>query len=451
MLNYRKWMGLAVILLFLLAGMAGARAQATNPAVKLSLAEAIELALRHNVQAVIAEEGVAQAKGTRGISLSALLPNLSAAAAQSNLTSNLAALGMPLDALPGLPPLAGPFNRFDARFQLTQSVFDLAAIRRYQAGGRAVELARERQQLTTQTVTAAAAIAYLAVLEAEQNVNAAQSNTQLAETLRTLAEHQRSAGVAAGIDVARAETRLANQKVQLARAQTVLDDARLDLLRVVYGVSGLPSAETVELSDALRFTVEPVPDAGEAVQMALADRAEVAMAERELQVAELQRKAATAGRLPTFSVFGDYGSSGLTPEDTNIPTRSVGVQMNLPIFSGGRTQAEIRIAASRRRESSARLEDVRAEVAKDVRQALLNVRTFADQVRAAELAISLAERELELAEDRFKNGVADNTEVVTAQTALEDARRVFVSSLAGFNIARLNLASAMGHAEQFRL
>jgi outer membrane protein TolC len=67
------------------------------------------------------------------------------------------------------------------------------------------------------------------------------------------------------------------------------------------------------------------------------------------------------------------------------------------------------------------------------------------------LAASLANRELVLAQDRFKNGVADNIEVVNAQTALENSRLMLVSSLAQFNLARLNLAAALGRAEDFRL
>jgi outer membrane protein TolC len=90
-------------------------------------------------------------------------------------------------------------------------------------------------------------------------------------------------------------------------------------------------------------------------------------------------------------------------------------------------------------------------VEKDVRQALLNLKTREEQVRSAELAASLASRELALAQDRFANGAADNIEVVNAQTALENARLILVSSLAQFNIARLNLASALGHVEDFRL
>jgi outer membrane protein len=72
-------------------------------------------------------------------------------------------------------------------------------------------------------------------------------------------------------------------------------------------------------------------------------------------------------------------------------------------------------------------------------------------VTAAQKAVTLSERELELARDRFANGVGDNVEVVNAQTALENARQVYVSSLLQFNVARLNLAVALGQAENFHL
>ena len=170
-----------------------------------------------------------------------------------------------------------------------------------------------------------------------------------------------------------------------------------------------------------------------------------------MKIAGTQRKATEADLLPSVSAFGDYGSSGLKPNDVDYPTRSVGVRLDVPIFNGGRTRSEMKIAASRQRESDAQLRDVRAAVEKDVRQALLNVKTREEQVRAADEAASLATQELQLAQDRFKNGVADNIEVVNAQTALENARLVVVSSLAQFNIARLNLASALGHVEDFRL
>jgi outer membrane protein len=125
--------------------------------------------------------------------------------------------------------------------------------------------------------------------------------------------------------------------------------------------------------------------------------------------------------------------------------------MDLPVLDGGRTRFEVQIATSRLRQAELRLNDLRAEVEKEVRQALDNLGTRRKQVEAAQQAQTLAERELELAQDRFRNGVGDNVQVVNAQTALENARQGVVEGLALFNVARLNLAAAMGHVEDFRL
>jgi len=78
------------------------------------------------------------------------------------------------------------------------------------------------------------------------------------------------------------------------------------------------------------------------------------------------------------------------------------------------------------------------------------LKTTVEQVRAADDGVNLALRELEMARDRFSAGVADNLEVINAQTSLADARDAQVMALAQYNAARLNLAAALGRAESFR-
>ena len=206
---------------------------AQTPAAPLTLEEAVRRALDNNLQGVVARERVAQARGEKGVALSALLPNLAASASQSSITSNLAAMGLPIEKMAGFPAFVGPFNHFDARFSVVQSLFNLAAIRRYQSGALGVALAREQQRLAAEQIATSTAIAYVSALAGEQAVAAAGANVELAERLLALARTQKQAGVAAGIDVVRAETRLANQRVALAQAQTRLDTARLELARII--------------------------------------------------------------------------------------------------------------------------------------------------------------------------------------------------------------------------
>ena len=129
-------------------------------------------------------------------------------------------MGLPVEKMAGFPAFVGPFNHFDARFTLVQNVFSLAAVRRYQSAGLGVALARAGERLAVEQVTTAAAMAYVMALCGEQGVSAAQANVELAERLLELARNQKTAGLAAGLDVVRAETRLANQRVALAQART---------------------------------------------------------------------------------------------------------------------------------------------------------------------------------------------------------------------------------------
>jgi len=449
-LHFPGWACSAALLLGS-AGLLPPAALAQQPQAKqqltLTLQAAVDLALKNNLQAQLAREGISQARGEKGLGLSALLPNLSGAAYQANLTENLAALGLGPSSFPGLNPFVGPFSNFDARLRLVQSVFNLASIRRYQASVHGLALAREEQRSAEQQVVIATVLSYLAVIEAQQSVEAAQSDVNLAKRLLELATSQRDAGVATGIDVARADTRLASQEVRLAQARTDLDTARLNLLRV----TGAPLASELTLTESMRFAPEALPGPEDTVQKALADRVEIRSAQAQVRIATAQKQAAVAGWLPSVSFFGDYGTSAVRPLETSLPTRSVGIRLDVPVFDGGRTRSEVQVAASRLRQVEMRLNDLRAGVEKEVRQALDNLATRREQVQAAQKALGLAERELELAQDRFRNGVGDNIEVVNAQTALEEARQGVVVSLTLFNVARLNLAAAMGHVEDFRL
>ena len=436
----------APLALLLLSAAAPGQAQEPQE-LRLTLAQATELAVKNNLQTVLARERIAQSRGEQGISLSNLLPHLSGAIAQSNQTANLAALGLTKGVFPGLSPFIGPFSVFDARARLTQSIFNLAAIRHYQAGRYGVALAQEQERYVTQQVIAGASLAYLYVLENEQALASSRANVQLAQSLLDLAVSQRNAGIATGLDVARAETRLANQQVALAQTQTSLDTARLELLRVV----GAPLGSRLTLVDPMSFTPGEKHDVIASVEAAVTERADLRAAEEQRKIAKAQVQTAAAGWAPTVSFAGDYGSSAITPNNTNLPTRSIAIRVEIPIFDGGRTRAEVQTATSVNRQVEAQVNDLKFAIEKDVRQALDSIGTREAQVNAAQKALSLATRELELSQDRFRNGVADNIEVVNAQTALENARQAVVISLAQFNIARLNLASAMGRVQDFHL
>jgi outer membrane protein len=425
----------------------GAARVAAGAPQSLSLDEAIRIALDNNLSTLLARERRREAEGFKTESRAGLLPNISASAYQANVTQNLAALGFQPGTFPGITnTFIGPFNNFDARARLVQSIFDLSAIRNYQAGRAGVRVAEAQEQLAREQVATGVSLIYLEALRAGRAVLAAQSNVDLAQTLLKLAQDQRDAGVATGVDVTRAETRLAQEQLRLAQSQFSSEQARLNLQRVV----GLPLESPLTLTDILRFTDDAAPSTETAVAQAAENRPEVRIAEEEIRRSELERKAVSAEQLPSVAFVGDYGVSGITPTNTALPTRRVAIQLNVPVFNGGLTRGRVAVAESRARQSELELGNVRGQVEEDVRLALSALRTAAQQVRAADESVRLSERELEMARDRFRAGVADNLEVVTAQTSLAVARDAQVNALAQYNAARLNLAASLGRAETFR-
>lgn len=425
----------------------GAARVAPNPPAALSFEQAVQLAIDNNLATLRAQERRNEARGQQQQSLAPLLPNVSGVAYQANLTENLVALGFQPGTIPGFTnTFLGPFKNFDARLLMSQSIFNLSAIRNYQAGTAAVRVAELQESLAREQVASGTGLIYLEALRADRAVAAAQANVELAEALLKLAQDQRNAGVATGVDVTRAQTRLAEQQVGLAQAQTSSEQARLNLQRVV----GLPLGSALTLTDRLRFVDEPLPSVETAVAQADHDRREIQVAEEQNKVSRREHQAARGEYLPSLEVVGDYGSSGITPNSFDLPTRRVALQLNVPLFNGGLTRGRVTVAASRERQTELELASIRGQVEEDVRLALTTLRTAAVQVHAAEESVTLAQREVEMARDRFKAGVGDNLEVITAQTSLANARVAQVTALAEHNAARLNLAAALGRAEQFR-
>jgi outer membrane protein TolC len=200
----------------------------------------------------------------------------------------------------------------------------------------------------------------------------------------------------------------------------------------------------------LRFTTEAFPTIDAALKDASENRRELRIAQEQIKTSELERKAVAAELYPSLEFVGDYGISGITPTDTALPTRRVAVQLNVPIFNGGLTLGRLTVARSRQHQAELELGSMQGQVEEDVRLAYSELRTTIEEVRAADKGLTLALRELEMARDRFRAGIADNLEVINAQTSLANARDAQVQALADYNAARLNLAAALGRAEAFR-
>jgi len=226
----------------------------------------------------------------------------------------------------------------------------------------------------------------------------------------------------------------------LIHAQLAATQADIRLKRVV----GRPLASAMTLSDPLDETLCPVPEELSALSRAQADRVELRITQAQVQAETYALSAARAGYLPAVAASADYGFSGNTPEST-ARTGSFGGRLDLPLFSGGLTHGQVEEAKGRKAAAQSQHDDTRIQVEENVRLALQTLPAEIEDVKATERQMELAGRELKLAQDRYGAGVGDNIQVVSAQTALANARKSRVDAHARYADAEINVTMALGH------
>jgi len=435
----------AVLLLVVLLVPARAEVPALPPpgeVLRLSLSQAVGIALGPDGSARVqlARELVNQARTRAAQARAALLPNLDGSLSYQSRTQNLQSFGL-LIRTPGflIPPFVGPFTVFDARAAATQSVFDLASIRRYQSA-RSVVSGAEADRLSAEEQTRQqVARAYLGALRAQAVLQAERANAELADRLLRLATEQKNAGTGTAIEVTRARVQVSSQRQRLLVAENEDRRARLLLLRAM----GLDLGIAVETVDPMA-SLPPGPTTFEqALQTAFVSRPDWIAQQRREEAARLNREAVTAERLPSVAVFGDYGSSGAAINDS-LATRSVGFSVRIPIFDGGRRDARRAETRSLWDQERIRSRDLKAQIELEIRLAQDALASTSEQVKTAEEGLALAENELAQAQRRYEAGMAPGIELTDAQTRLERARENRISALYAYNVARIDQAAATG-------
>ncbi len=131
-----------------------------------------------------------------------------------------------------------------------------------------------------------------------------------------------------------------------------------------------------------------------------------------------------------------------------FPTWTANAGLRIPIFQGGKIEADIRQAEAVLQQRKAQRDDLKGRIEQDVADAILDATAAAEQVEVAEATLDYAQQTLTQSQDRFSAGVTNNIEVIQAQEALATANQQYISSLYSHNIAKVLLARAIGAAEQ---
>jgi len=419
-------------------GSVPASATVTAEPLPLSIKDAVQRALQHNLGLLLAEESAATAHGARWRALADLLPNLSGSLAERRQVLNLEAFGFPAK-----PPIVGPFNVFDARVNLSQPVVDLAALNDARAASANERAERYGIKDARDLVTLVAVNLYLEAVAQQSRIEMVHAQRDTAEALYKQATDLKGSGLVAGIDVLRAQVQLQVQRQRVIVAENEFEKTKLQVARAI----GLPVAQPFTLTDKIPYAPMPPVTLEQALQRALESRPDFLALRERVAAAEAERRAANAARLPSLHLDADYGAIGQTTETLHA-TYTIAGTLRVPLFDAGRTRARRIQAASLLKQRQAELADFRSRVEYDVRAALLDVRAAEQQLEASQTGLQLANDELQQARDRFAAGVASNVEVVQAQDAVAVASEQFIAAQYGYALAKGAIIRGVGSSEE---
>jgi len=440
-----------IALLSLVLSPSLARAQG-NPALpgpvptgtlKLTLEQAVALAVKQNPTEQIAVLNAAESVQDKNITRSDLLPQANLHVADSANRVNVKAEfgGLPL--FPGVPGHIGPYQLFSAGPTFGSMVFDLSLWKRYKASRSNVDEVKANSLSTHEQVILLVVSQYIGTLRAVANVEASKSRVELAQALYEQAADLQEEGVGTGIDTLRANVELQNENQRLIEAVNDREASLFGLSKLL----NLDPRQKIELADTLSFFETPQPDVEASIDLALSDREEWKAIEAQEKSAKLQKESAQYERLPSVRFDGNWAYYGASAT-TGIPTYQYQGSVNMPIFTSGRIKAEIAKADLELQKVDQQKQDLRNQIALDVKTALLNLDSARNEVRVANLGVQLAGEEVGQARDRFKAGVANNIEVISAQDSLSRANDNQIAALYRFNQARADFARAVGEMQR---
>ncbi len=413
--------------------------EANGRALALTLKDALRLAKERNIHLVVAQERVQQSLYRITQRSADFWPQLSVAASQKRQTRDLRSAGIQLGTS---DPKVGPFNSYDARLQLTQTIFDAGAMARLRVAWDNQKLSQAQYRKVEQDVLALVANFYLEAKLAAQKIELSKALLKKDDLNLRLAYRRFDLGVGSALEKKRARADYAQSLSMYRSAIAEAMESRLDLLAAL----GFESGEKIIFADDDKDVMISESDLKEQIND-ISLLPEVNAAYEDLQQKISEQSQEKSEYLPKVSAVADYGASGVDPDEAS-ETYTLGLQASLPIFEGGSRGAQVREAESKVNESEAFWKDTQ----RTTRARIVNARQAIGKMKSIllekETALSAAKAEFSLAAQRMSAGLGDQLQVKELKANLAVAQDAYNEAQAGYVLAQVELLHALGKMDQ---
>jgi outer membrane protein len=429
------------------------RSEVTNDmpallAAPLSVADALNIAAAQNGTVLKAKQDLEAQYGVAVQTRAIVLPRLTAGGNFRRIEDGR------IETFGGSNLVISPsVNRWTLGVQVVQSVYDGG---RMQAAWRSAKLQKEQALFDYQTVVAdallAVRIAYDDALLATNEIVVREASVALLTKQLEDTKRRFDAGVVPQFNVLRAEVELANANPPLIRTRNLYRIAKQRLVNEL-GVN-LPRSvlDDVPLRLSGKLEKEPYPiDLPSALAQALEKRTELASMRTVEQLRKEGVKTAKSGYLPTLQIFAGYGADSRQFTDAfqaQVHGWEGGARAEWNFFDGMLTKGRVEQAKALQQRAIVDYDDATRRIELEVRTTYSTFSEAKEVLDSQEKVTEQAVEALRLANSRYDAGTGTQLDVLSAQTALTDARTTYVRALREYSVARSRLERAIGASIQ---
>ncbi|MEW9625549.1 TolC family outer membrane protein [Rhodanobacter geophilus] len=330
---------------------------------------------------------------------------------------------------------------------LSQTVFDFSKYANLKAAHSSANAQDELYQAALQNLFVRVATAYFTVLTDEDQLTFAKANEDAYKQQYEQSNQRYKVGLSAITDVYQAKSYYEGAKAQTISAQNTLDNDREALSQI----TGKPTGALKKLRDELPMGAPDPSDPDAWVKQALANNPNLLAQEQNVQAAEHNVTAARAGHLPTITANVSYGKSASWYEDaaihSNTPSSTtIGLTLNVPIFSGGLTQSQVRQSIYNRDAAQDSMEIERRQVKASALNYYRSVLAGVSQVESGKAAVDSAQKALDATRAGFEVGTQTMVNVLLAIQTLTQAESSYSQARHQLVLNRLLLKQSAGTA-----
>lgn len=438
----------AMVMLLIAFSVSDAEDTHINVPSRLSLSEAIQIAVDHNPTITEASALVSASSEKMTQAKSGFYPQVNISAGYSQTTSPLWAFGTKLNQglieMEDFDPdrLNDPeaVDNYGLTLSTMWSLYDSGqtwyGVRQAEMGHSAAGLVLDR---TTQEIISRTVSAYNNLLLSRQHLETIRQALKTAEANEKTVRSRYESGFIVKSDLLQTQVHIANLNHQRLQAESQSAVARAGLCAAM----GIDADTPFELADGLEKSSEIQGSLEQWLETARTNRPDLKAVIQQEEIAETEIKKARSSRLPSVALSATYDTNSDSFNDGQ-DSYTVGAVVNMNLFSGFRVSGKIADAAASLKKAQAGRTGLEQQISMETRSAYYQVKSTWEQIKVAEASVDQAQEALRIVQNRYESELLTIVELLGAELALQQARTNRLQAIHDYNIAKTQLLLASG-------